>query len=211
MQAVRAIGVCGMVSGANPGITHCSRKFAALSQSFWPGDYPSGREYVSVVADRGFTGGFIARLAGFIAGASRIGLLPLVTFARTEEGFDTGRSTFRLTLGGSDPPAMFKTRRLLIDLNRMIAEEDARYNRKQLTFHFYAGKVDRIAERLYQWQQITRQIFQQFENDQAFRSLINLPYLDGKVLRANFLTTYLPERLDVFRTRLQIVLPSVMN
>ena len=32
-----------------------------------------------------------------------IGLLPLATFARTEEGFDTGRRTFRLTLGGVGP------------------------------------------------------------------------------------------------------------
>ena len=65
-----------------------------------------------------------------------IGLLPLATFARTEEGFDTGRRTFRLTLGGVDPAEIMqvKARRLLIDLNRMIAEEDARYNRKQLTF-----------------------------------------------------------------------------
>ena len=31
-----------------------------------------------------------------------IGLLPLATFARTEEGFETGRTTFRLTLGGVD-------------------------------------------------------------------------------------------------------------
>ena len=56
-----------------------------------------------------------------------IGLLPLATFARTEEGFDTGRSTFRLTLGGVDnaDTMLIKTRRLLIDLNRLIAEEDA--------------------------------------------------------------------------------------
>ena len=31
-----------------------------------------------------------------------IGLLPLATFARTEKGFETGRTTFRLTLGGVD-------------------------------------------------------------------------------------------------------------
>jgi hypothetical protein len=31
-----------------------------------------------------------------------IGLLPLSTFARTEKGFETGRTTFRLTLGGVD-------------------------------------------------------------------------------------------------------------
>jgi hypothetical protein len=52
------------------------------------------------------------------------------------EGFDTGRRTFRLTLGRVDPAEIMqvKARQLLIDLNRMIAEEDERYNRKQLTF-----------------------------------------------------------------------------
>ena len=65
-----------------------------------------------------------------------IGLLPLATFARTEKGFETGRTTFRLTLGGVDGAEILlaKTRRLLIDLNRLIAEEEARYNRRPLTF-----------------------------------------------------------------------------
>ena len=54
-----------------------------------------------------------------------IGLLPLATFARTEKGYETGRTTFRLTLGGVDNAGILlaKTRRLLIDLNRLIAEE----------------------------------------------------------------------------------------
>ena len=57
-----------------------------------------------------------------------IGLLPLATFARTEAGFDIGRTTFRLTLGGVDSAETMqvKMRRLLIDLNRLIGEEDAR-------------------------------------------------------------------------------------
>ena len=65
-----------------------------------------------------------------------IGLLPLATFARTEKGFETGRTTFRLTLGGVDGAEILlaKTRRLLIDLNRLIAEEEARYNRRPLSF-----------------------------------------------------------------------------
>jgi aspartate/methionine/tyrosine aminotransferase len=60
-----------------------------------------------------------------------IGMLPLSTFARTEEGFDTGRMTFRLTLGGVDNAETLhkKTRRVLIDLNRLIGEESSRYNR----------------------------------------------------------------------------------
>lgn len=61
-----------------------------------------------------------------------IGLIPLSTFARTAEGYDLARKTFRLTLGGKDTPEKLsrKTRRVLIDLNYMISEEDANYNRK---------------------------------------------------------------------------------
>ncbi|MGA9117730.1 MAG: pyridoxal phosphate-dependent aminotransferase [Bacteroidota bacterium] len=63
-----------------------------------------------------------------------IGLLPLSAFARTEKGFDTGRKAFRLTLGGTDGAAQLgvKTRRVVIDLNRMMAEEESRYNRSTL-------------------------------------------------------------------------------
>ncbi|HEX9006236.1 MAG TPA: aminotransferase class I/II-fold pyridoxal phosphate-dependent enzyme, partial [Bacteroidota bacterium] len=61
-----------------------------------------------------------------------IGLLPLSAFARTEEGYEAGRKAFRLTLGGTDPAGVLltKTRRVLIDLNRMLAEESSNYNRK---------------------------------------------------------------------------------
>jgi aspartate/methionine/tyrosine aminotransferase len=63
-----------------------------------------------------------------------IGLVPLSTFAHTEEGFETGRRSFRLTLGGADGAErlLTKTRRVLIDLNRVIAEEESQYNRKSL-------------------------------------------------------------------------------
>jgi aspartate/methionine/tyrosine aminotransferase len=133
-----------------------------------------------------------------------IGLLPLATFARTEAGFDTGRRTFRLTLGGVDPAEIMqvKARRLLIDLNRMIAEEDARYNRKQLTFQLPVGDSSAVTTRLQQWDEITRQIVHQFENSRSLQQLTTLPVLDGKRLRSDFVKHYLPERLDIFRARL---------
>ncbi len=65
-----------------------------------------------------------------------IGVVPLSTFAHTEEGFETGRRSFRLTLGGVDGAdrLLAKTRRVLIDLNRIIADEGSRYSRKSLAF-----------------------------------------------------------------------------
>ncbi len=63
-----------------------------------------------------------------------IGLIPLSTFARTAKGYNLTRKSFRLTLGGEDKPEDLKqkTRRVLIDLNRMIAEEGANYTRLEL-------------------------------------------------------------------------------
>jgi aspartate/methionine/tyrosine aminotransferase len=73
-----------------------------------------------------------------------IGLLPLSAFARTEKGFESGRMTFRLTLGGADGADVLyaKTRRVLIDLNRLIAEEESHYTR--LTFPAVRRTTGRI-------------------------------------------------------------------
>jgi len=133
-----------------------------------------------------------------------IGLLPLATFARTEKGFETGRTTFRLTLGGVDNAEILlaKTRRLLIDLNSLIAEEDARYNRKQLSFQVLTGRSSRSAELSHSWGLITKQLLQHCENSRSFRQAMTLPPLDSKNLQSEFLQGYAPERLDVFRTRL---------
>ncbi len=133
-----------------------------------------------------------------------IGLLPLATFARTEKGFETGRTTFRLTLGGVDNAETLhtKTRRLLIDLNRLIAEEDARYNRRRLSFRVLPGAGSRSAELTQAMDAICHRILQQCENSRACRRLMSLPLLDEEQARREFLEAYAPERLSVFRTRL---------
>ena len=111
-----------------------------------------------------------------------IGLLPLATFARTEEGFETGRTTFRLTLGGVDGAEVLlaKTRRLLIDLNRLIAEEEAHYNRKPLTFRVLESRSSRAIELGRAWDAIAKQILQQAGNCAAVRSWMPLPPLDSR-------------------------------
>lgn len=134
-----------------------------------------------------------------------IGLLPLASFARTEAGFDTGRSTFRLTLGGVDgaETMQHKARRLLIDLNRLIEEEDARYNRKQITFRPASPENSALAPRLQAWDSLCAQILRQFENSPSLRVLTTMPILDGARLRSEFTKNYLPERLELFRERLR--------
>ncbi|MCX6132458.1 MAG: pyridoxal phosphate-dependent aminotransferase [Ignavibacteriales bacterium] len=91
---------------------------------------PAGSLYPLLVVHQLPSGLSLDWLASGLA-RQGIGMLPLSTFARTEHGFDTGRKTFRLTLGGADGAEILlkKTRRVLIDLNRLIAEESARYNR----------------------------------------------------------------------------------
>ncbi len=153
-----------------------------------------------------------------------IGLLPLATFARTEAGFDTGRGTFRLTLGGEDGAEAIrhKTRRLLIDLNRLIEEEDARYNRKELRFtHAPAcsargtegrsriGAVtsalapgEGVKVRESAWDSLAAQIRRRFDEPAVLRPLHTLPGVDAARLREEFLHHYLPERLNAFRQRL---------
>ena len=129
-----------------------------------------------------------------------IGLLPLATFARTEKGFETGRTTFRLTLGGVDGAEIMlaKTRRLLIDLNRLIAEEDARYNRQPLVFRTLPDRSSRSIELSHAWDAVTAQILKRSENNRA----IDLPPISGKDLQRDFVKTYVPDRLSIFRTRL---------
>ncbi len=133
-----------------------------------------------------------------------IGLLPLATFARTEKGFETGRTTFRLTLGGVDNARtlLAKTRRLLIDLNRLIANEDARYNRKRLNFRVPEDTGSRPAELAHAMDAVTERILDECVSSRATRRLVAMPLFDGEQVLRDFARNYAPERIQVFRTRL---------
>jgi aspartate/methionine/tyrosine aminotransferase len=133
-----------------------------------------------------------------------IGLLPLATFARTEKGFETGRTTFRLTLGGVDgaETLLGKTRRLLIYLNRLIAEEEARYNRKKAPFTALLNTAGRSEELSHSWEALEKRILEHCETNRYLRKSLDLPYLDSQRLLSEFRQHYVPQRLEVFRTRL---------
>ncbi len=94
---------------------------------------PAGAMYPRMTIERLPAGISLDWIASGLA-RQGIGLIPLSTFAHTEEGFETARKSFRLTLGGADGAdrLLTKTRRVLIDLNRLIAEEQSHYNRKSL-------------------------------------------------------------------------------
>ncbi len=63
-----------------------------------------------------------------------IGLVPLTTFARTAQGYQIARNAFRLTLGGSvsDEQLYYQMRRVLIGLNRLIAQEASAIQKKTM-------------------------------------------------------------------------------
>ena len=133
-----------------------------------------------------------------------VGLLPLTTFARTEAGFETARRTFRLTLGGADEAEtlLAKTRHLLIDLNRLIGEEESHYNRKALTFRIPGGRSTGSVELARGWDAIAGQILQSGQVIGSMRPWMPQPPLDNQKLQQEFVQQYAPERLEVFRTRL---------
>ncbi len=164
---------------------------------------PTGSLYPLLQVDRLPAGLSLDWLASSLA-REGIGMLPLSTFARTEKGFETGRTTFRLTLGGKDhaDTQLVKTRRLLIDLNRLIAEEDAQYNRQPIVFQVSERSRNRSVDLLRAWDSFGRELLQICERSRICKRLVEIPLLDSQELQRGFMQTYLPERLAVFRNRL---------
>jgi len=164
---------------------------------------PTGSLYPLLRIERLPPGLSLDWLASSLARAG-IGLLPLAAFARTEKGFETGRKTFRLTLGGVDNADVLlrKTRRLLIDLNRLIADEDARYNRKQVSFKLPERSHSHSSEILQEWETFRKQLIHNCENSRACRRLLTLNSFDRKHMLHEIVHSYIPQRLDVFQNRL---------
>ena len=165
---------------------------------------PMGSMYPLMVIDRLPAGLSLDWLSSGLA-RQGIGLLPLASFARTEKGFEAGRNAFRLTLGGTDPGErlLAKTRRVLIDLNRMMAEEEARYTRHRFRPAVSQGiatpalrevhtRVEDIENEI---RQIAGHLVMQ-ERPLGDRSLTN-----GSWNHHTILNEYFPERLLLFRRR----------
>lgn len=155
----------------------------------------------------------IARLPGGIAldgiatrlARQGVGLIPLSTFAHTEAGLEIARRSFRLTLGGADGAAalLSKTRRVLIDLNRMIAEEEARYNRRRLPIPPppRPRRID-AGELLRQWDGFTRRVAETYRE----RLGVELRRLGAEWPRPEHGLTpadFFEDRRRVFRRRFQ--------
>ena len=165
---------------------------------------PAGSMYPRLTLSRLPAGISLDWIASGLA-VQGIGLVPLSTFAHTEEGVEAGRRSFRLTLGGADDAArlLTKTRRVLIDLNRIIAEEEARYNRHTLRLASHVPRISpALAEALRQWRAFAQRAAEECRRQTAaeLRKLNSAPSWrvpDGA------LEQFLAERLAVFETRCQ--------
>lgn len=166
---------------------------------------PAGSMYPQMIIEKLPAGLSLDWLASSLA-RQGIGLIPLSTFARTEQGYDTGRKTFRLTLGGTDGAEILqkKTRRVLIDLNRILAEEASNYNKRQLSIKSVSfKKVFNIADNTDKWTYIEKRIKENCKPlfiEQA-KILNNEKEIKENLTR--FEKEYLTERLHLFRRRFE--------
>ncbi|PIQ08831.1 MAG: hypothetical protein COW71_09730 [Ignavibacteriales bacterium CG18_big_fil_WC_8_21_14_2_50_31_20] len=164
---------------------------------------PKGSMYPQMIIDKLPSGLSLDWLASGLA-RQGIGLIPLSTFARTEKGFETGRKKFRLTLGGSDSAEILrkKTRRVLIDLNRMIAEEATNYNLKQFAVKQNVIKESFAKENsIINWNNIQQKISKECNKLYAKQSQQHVDILSASQYEKNFIEDFLPERLSVFKQR----------
>jgi aspartate/methionine/tyrosine aminotransferase len=130
-----------------------------------------------------------------------IGLIPLSSFARTTKGFDLGRKSFRLTLGGTDSPdeLLRKTRRVLIDLNRMIAEEYSKYNKHVFPVRSYKRKSNIYLENANNiWNHFIEGIKSKCHELAYKRIKIFSDEIEANTTTQRFFEKYLPSRLDTF-------------
>ncbi|MFA6598277.1 MAG: aminotransferase class I/II-fold pyridoxal phosphate-dependent enzyme [Ignavibacteriaceae bacterium] len=164
---------------------------------------PKGSMYPQMMVDKLPSGLSLDWLASGLA-RQGIGLIPLSTFARTEKGFETGRKTFRLTLGGTDDAEILlkKTRRVLIDLNRMIAEEAANYNLKQFAVKPHVGKNLSVKNNSLEiWNSIERKIVAESVSRHKKQFQRHVDALSAEQYEKNFIEEFLPERLAIFKQR----------
>jgi len=165
---------------------------------------PTGSMYPRMIINKLPGGLSLDWLASGLA-LQGIGLVPLSTFARTEKGFDRARKTFRLTLGGTDnaETLMMKTRRVLIDLNRLIAEEANNYNRKLFAVKPISAKYNEPSDNhIDDWELLEKAIISGCKvtgiENQSFTPIKSFKQEYGKL----FFEEFLPEKLKTFRMHL---------
>jgi aspartate/methionine/tyrosine aminotransferase len=166
---------------------------------------PKGSMYPRMIINKLPAGLSLDWLASGLA-RQGIGLIPLSTFASTEKGFETGRKSFRLTLGGTDGVEILlkKTRRVIIDLNRMIAEEAANYNRKQFKVLPLIVKKSLVnGDYFEKWNDIERKIVDECGREVLKQFKTHNSNFNNRDYEQKFGKEFLPERLLLFKQRFE--------
>ena len=162
-------------------------------------DPPTGSMYPLLVIDK-LPAGLSLDWVGSGLARQGIGMIPFTTFARTEKGFETARKAFRLTLGGTDPAAALqkKTRRVLIDLNHIIAEESAQYRRSS---YKPVGVLAVPSSADAEWQTLEATLGDLVKRAAAtIRTPLQEDLRDEQV-RRQLMEEFLPSRFSVYRQR----------
>jgi aspartate/methionine/tyrosine aminotransferase len=160
---------------------------------------PTGSMYPLLVIDA-LPAGLSLEWVGSGLARQGIGMVPLSTFARTEKGFETGRKAFRLTLGGTDPANVLqkKTRRVLIDLNHIIAEESAQYQRSS---YVPKRRITRAEVVPPGWESLEVALRIAVEaHAREIRTPLQDDLRDERIYRL-LMEDFLPSRLSVYRQR----------
>lgn len=133
-----------------------------------------------------------------------VGLIPLSTFSRTAQGYELGRKSFRLTLGGTDSAETLKVkvRRIVIDLNRRITEEASRYTVHRLKDVRPGRTVSGATnDNPAKWKVFSDQVRQQSQN-LVLQELKKLPSgVDKSGILDEFQNHYIKHRLDTLNQR----------
>lgn len=159
---------------------------------------PQGAMYPQMIINHFPTGISIDNISNRLS-QQGIGLVPLTAFSKTADGYDGGRKSFRLTLGGTDSAEILaiKTRRLVIELNRMLLDESREYHlaklpvREEVKISLYFQQV------IEKWNGILKSI--EASAGAHFREEAeNLQSIDQQ---DHFINEYLPWRMSVLKNR----------
>ncbi|MCB0284343.1 MAG: aminotransferase class I/II-fold pyridoxal phosphate-dependent enzyme, partial [Calditrichaeota bacterium] len=127
------------------------------------------------------------------------GLIPMTAFSKTAEGFEKARKSFRLTLGGLDDATTLrhKTRRLVIELNRLLHEEAQAYREFRFKSPLLPEPSEYLKPVLNSWTEATQLI----KNDapSVFEKLVHED--DASSMKYEFVKNYLPWRLAIINKR----------
>lgn len=128
-----------------------------------------------------------------------IGIIPLTAFSKTAEGYENGRKTFRLTLGGTDHAEILgkKTRRLLIELNRLLHEESRDYQLLKLKTEKTGKIAPYFSSTVQSWNSIISNVEQSALKN--FNTIAETIQSTGQ--QSSFEQEYLPWRIAVLNQR----------